>query len=181
MYFVSNDGVRLLIPERVRRRLPEIMQDILQDVPGEDIPVPFSGDVVSMAINQHRDVYDFERWPDVIACCSFLGVDVSERCQMLSHIITMEIVRASGHNLFHFDEASLFMNVLYTRDKRLIPVDRVEVEKMYWMLLKCSDMTQTVQEVLGVERYDQCVEVARTVQKQLDRPHHLIKTVRAVS
>jgi len=176
MYFMCNDGERFRVPQRIMSQLPDALRDVPVD---QEIPVPFRGKVVSLAIKQHKHVYDFECWQDVIACCSFLNLKVSEASQVLSNFVTMEIVRASGINLFHFDEAFLFMNVLNMRDPRIIPVDRLLLERLYWHLVTSkSDLTSTVQGVMGVDTYEESITSTRKLREELTRPHSMLKTVR---
>ena len=173
-YLVSDDGTEFLVTRRVKTHLPEVIRE------SERATVPFDAQVLSPALNQHRNAYDFERWSDVIACCSFLNVPLSAHCVQLSNLVTMEIVRAAGNNLFHFDEACVFMNVLYTRDRRMVPVGRNELERLYWFLVtsKCSDITETVKDVVGgVQTYEECVDTARALKRELHRPHDIAATV----
>lgn len=162
MLLATNDG---------SVHVPHAIRDQLCDVVREHPNVPFPTRVVELSLNQHCNIvatcYSFDLWPGVVHCCSFLGIRVSEDALQLHRLLTMEVVRASGVNLFHFDEAVLLMKLLTIHDRRLMPIDRMTLEGLYWGWVNENfDMQPTARRYIS--DYDDLVARARRVRKELD-------------
>jgi hypothetical protein len=132
-----------------------------------DIPFPFSA--LDVALERK---YSFDEWDTIIACASYLGVVFPESVIFVSKLVTMEIVRASGVNPFHFHEASLFTTMLSNHDTRLMCIDPVEMERIYWMIVRSNtNLERDIRDHLGNDTYDSTVTKARELRTQYTNPH----------
>jgi hypothetical protein len=132
-----------------------------------DIPFPFSA--VDVALERK---YSFDEWDTIIACASYLGIVFPENVILVSKLVTLEIVRASGVNPFHFREASFFTTMLSNHDTRLMCLDPVEIEKMYWMVVRSNtNLEYEIRDHLGNDAYASTVKKARELRTQYTNPH----------
>lgn len=143
--------------------LAEIVNDAERD--GSVLALPFSIRVVKHAFRNNDMDVAFDDALDVLRCRDFLGVSVPEHCDALLNRVygvTMEIVRAGGINLFHFDQAAMFMRILEERDARLVPVPRLYLEQVFWAGVQAGlDLQPAVAQWLGRDTYDDLVGMAR--------------------
>ena len=172
--------------KRRLRRSP-VLKQWMDDAEGEtteneqtlDIPFPFSA--VDVALERK---YSFTEWDTIIACASYLGIVFPENVILVSKLVTLEIVRASGVNPFHFHEASFFTTMLSNHDNRLMCIDPVELERLYWLVVRSgTNMEHEIKEHLGNDAYDSTVAKARELRTQYieSNPHrHMTSLGRVV-
>jgi len=78
------------------------------------------------------------------------------------YAVTMCIVKSSGVNLFHFDQASLFTSILSKVDDRFVHIPRVLLEKLYWTCMQAHlDLDASVKSWIGIEAFDELIGIAR--------------------
>jgi hypothetical protein len=134
-----------------------------------DIPFPFSA--VDVALERK---YSFDEWDTVVACASYLGIVFPESVILVSKLVTLEIIRASGVNPFHFHEASFFTTMLSNHDNRLMCIDPLELEKIYWMVIRSNtNLQRDIRDHIGHDAYTSCVAQAREIRTQYteSNPH----------
>lgn len=151
--------------------IAEIVTDAEKD--GSVLPVPFRRDVVSYVISVKTDLQQstaYDTAVDILRCRKFLGISPpSDRDDLKDHVyvVCMEIVRASGVNLFHFDQAALFMSILEQRDDRIVAVPRLTLESLYWTLVKQNmKMDDIVIPWIGQDVYTHLTSKARDIRHE---------------
>jgi hypothetical protein len=110
----------------------------------------------------------------VVACASYLGIVFPESVILVSKLVTLEIVRASGVNPFHFHEASFFTTMLSNHDNRLMCIDPLELERIYWLVVRSNtNLEHEIGHHLGNDAYDSTVKKARDLRTQYteSNPH----------
>jgi hypothetical protein len=140
-----------------------------------DIPFPFSA--VDVALERK---YSFDEWDTVVACASYLGIVFPESVILVSKMVTLEIVRASGVNPFHFHEASFFTTMISNHDNRLMCIDPLEVEKIYWMVVRSNtNLERDIRDHIGNDAYESTVEQARELRTQYteSNPHRYMTSL----
>jgi hypothetical protein len=134
-----------------------------------DIPFPFS----AMDVALERK-YSFSEWDTIIECASYLGIVFPESVIVVSKLVTIEIVRASGVNPFHFTEASFFTTMMSNHDTRLMCIDPVELERLYWMIVRSNtNLEHEIRIHIGHDAYDSTVKKTREIRTQYteNNPH----------
>jgi hypothetical protein len=145
------------------------MDDAASDDQEETLDIPFTFAAVDVALARK---YCFEMWAEVVACASFLGIVFPESVVMVSKLVTLEIVRASGINPFHVHEASLFTAMLAKHDPRLMHIEPLDVEGLYWMVVRSNtNLERDIREHLGNEMYEATVAEARELREQHTKHH----------
>ena len=140
-----------------------------------DIPFPFSA--VDVALERK---YSFDEWDTVVACASYLGIVFPESVILVSKLVTLEIVRASGVNPFHFHEASFFTTMISNHDKRFMCLDPVDLEKIYFLVLGSNtNLESDIRDHIGHDAYESCVDKARNLRTQYtnNNPHQYMTSL----
>jgi hypothetical protein len=132
-----------------------------------DLPFPFSA--LDVALERK---YSFDGWDSIIECASYLGIVFPENVILVSKLVTLEIVRASGVNPFHFHEASFFTTMLSNHDTRFMCIDPVELERLYWLVVRSNtNLEHEIKRHLGNDAYYSTVKKARELRTQYTNPH----------
>lgn len=131
-----------------------------------DLSIPFSSTSVRYVLNQgHVVVQDlsFDEALEVRRCRDYLGLNRDDVVDNRLFAVSMEITRAAGVNLCHFQEASLFMNVLSkTCDDRIVPMSPRGLEGCYWQCVHAKlNLEPIVRAFIGDATYDDLVAKAR--------------------
>jgi hypothetical protein len=135
----------------------------------QSLDIPFTFDAMDVALARK---YCFEMWAEVVACASFLGIVFPDSVVIVSKLVTLEIVRASGINPFHVHEASLFTAMLAKHDPRLMHIEPLDVEGLYWMVVRSNtNLERDIREHLGNEMYEATVAEARELRESFTQHH----------
>ena len=149
--------------------IASIVSDAADD--GSSLDIPFRRASVLYVLNpteEEATAMSFEDALDVVSCRRFLGMDDPDD-PVLHRLygVSMEIVRASGVNPFHFDQAVLFMTILNKQDDRIVPVPRHTLESLYWTcVIQKVHLEAEVIAWIGPDVYHDLDSCARRVRQE---------------
>lgn len=178
LYIRDSSGCLRKVSGRFKNRLKRspVLKQWIEDAQTESddehtLDIPFSFDAMDAALERK---YWFNEWDKVVACASYLGIVFPESVVMVSKLVTLEILRASGVNPIHFHEASFVTHLLSNHDARLMCIEPMELEQIYWMVVRSStNLERDVRDHIGQDLYASCVAKAREIRTQYTKnnPH----------